>query len=830
MSEPMNRVLSALRDYGHKPRRSGGGWYCRCPAHDDRTPSLSIAAGDDGRALVNCHAGCTVDAVCSAIGLRPADLFEPAPTRRNGTAPRTRRVTASTKTRTVAPASDCVDGDGAKSAPRRTFSTAGEAVDALERQHGPRAAWWPYHNAAGEPAALIVRWNAPHGKDIRPVSRTPDGTRWRIGAMPTPRPLYRLPELLAAPAGARVWVCEGERAADAARAVGLVATTSAHGSKSAGQSDWSPLAGRDVVVLPDHDDPGERYADDVARLAMAAGAKSVRVARLAELWAEMPKGGDMADFVEHRGGDVDAIRAEVETLAGKAEPESVALGAPAIPKYVPFPVDVLPEPIRSFVMEAAKSIGCDPANVALPLLSALASAIGNTHRIELKNGWTEPAIVWTSIVAESGAKKSPPIERAVAQVRKRQHAAMKRHAEAMKKHAEALTLYERDLARWKKSKSDDPPPAKPDVPIAERCWTDDATTEAVAALLQQNPRGLLMVRDELAGWFNFDRYASGKGGDAAKWLEMFGGRAMVVDRKTGGTLYVPYAAVSIAGGIQPETLRRALGQEHLDNGLAARLLFAMPERRILNWTEAEVSASVEAALATVFDRLFGLTMENDPASVDALNPDLRPRLVRLTHEGKAEWVRFYNEHATEQVNLSGNEAAAWSKLEGYAARLALVVHLVRWAADDPTLAEPARVDEGSIAVGVVLARWFGDEARRVYAVLSESEDDRETRGLMELIRRKGGSVSGRELVQGSRRFRSVAGAEAELAKLAEAGAGSWVTPPQRGPGAPKARRFVLAPAYGVNVYRNPVEAAGNGNPVDVDRADTAPSDGRWEII
>ena len=98
---------------------------------------------------------------------------------------------------------------------------------------------------------------------------------------------------------------------------------------------------------------------------------------------------------------------------------------------------------------------------------------------------------------------------------------MKRHGDAMKQFADALAIHERDMAQWKRSKSSTPPPTKPELPIADRCWTDDATTEAMAMLLQQNPRGLLMVRDELAGWFNFDRYAGGKGGgDAAKWLEM----------------------------------------------------------------------------------------------------------------------------------------------------------------------------------------------------------------------------------------------------------------------------------------------------------------------
>jgi hypothetical protein len=349
VSDPVQRILTALREHGHEPRKAGAGWCCKCPAHDDRNPSLSIRAGDDGRALVCCHAGCSVDAVCGAIGLRPADLFTPDPSRRNGHAPKTRRRGDGDETTrkparggdSVTVASDATGG--------RTFPTARDAVAELERRHGPRSAAWTYHNADGEPVGLVVRWNTPTGKDVRPVSRKADGSGWCIGGMPEPRPLYALPELLATPAGSRVYVTEGEKAADAARAVGLVATTSPHGSKSAGKADWSPLAGREVVILPDHDDAGERYADDVARLATAAGAKWVRIVRLAALWAELPKGGDMADLVQHgreSGRGDDAIRADVEALADRTPatmPKPAPInGAPVIVRLS----EVKPEPVE----------------------------------------------------------------------------------------------------------------------------------------------------------------------------------------------------------------------------------------------------------------------------------------------------------------------------------------------------------------------------------------------------------------------------------------------------------------------------------------------------
>ena len=62
-------------------RKSGKGHLARCPAHADKSPSLSIGEGDDGRILVHCHAGCSADAVVAAMGLSMTDLFPEGPRR-----------------------------------------------------------------------------------------------------------------------------------------------------------------------------------------------------------------------------------------------------------------------------------------------------------------------------------------------------------------------------------------------------------------------------------------------------------------------------------------------------------------------------------------------------------------------------------------------------------------------------------------------------------------------------------------------------------------------------------------------------------------------------
>lgn len=812
MTAPVDRVLDALRGHGHAVRRSGKDWLCQCPAHDDRKPSLSLSAGDDGRALVHCHAGCTVEAVCAAIGLQPSDLFDPATRsgvgasadrwrrgdgdetpeakpgwRRNPTEPGGNRGFVA-----VATPSGSRDAQGfvAVATPRksraapRTYPSAREAVAALERQHGARSNLWTYRDGNGDPVGVVVRWDTEDGKDFRPVSRTPDGAAWFVGGMPSPRPLYLLPELLSSESR-RVYVAEGEKAADATRSLGVTATTSPHGSNSARGADWSPLRGREVVVIPDNDASGEGYASDVAALAAAAGADSIRIVRLCELWPQIPRSGDMADLLAHRGGDADAVRRDLEALAERTEPERAE--PEAVPSWQPFPIEELPDPVRSFVRASAAAMLCDPAYVALPILSACSVAIGNTLRLSIKRSWIEPAILWTAIVGDSGTAKSPAIEAALAEVRKRQREALKRHAEESKQHADALAIHDREMARWKKGGSDDAPPERPEAPIAERFWTDDATTEALVALLQQNPRGLLMVRDELAGWLlSFDRYAGGKGGDAAKWLEMFGGRPLVVDRKGAATIAVPCAWVAITGGIQPETLRRALGREHRDSGLAARLLLAWPPRRAKRWTDADVPATIADSVAALFGRLFALKPDADE------HGDARPWIATLDDDARTAFVRFFNEHNEEQVELRGDDAAAWSKLEGYAPRLALVFHLIRHAADDPNLADPLRVDLRSMEAAIRVTRWFAREALRVNAMLSESDAERTNRQLVEWIERKGGMVTVRDLTRGPREYRNKPeGAEAALQALVAAGVGCWDTATGGTKGGRPAERFRL---------------------------------------
>jgi putative DNA primase/helicase len=107
------------------------------------------------------------------------------------------------------------------------------------------------------------------------------------------RPLYGLYELLSRP-GAPIIVVEGERKVDAARRLlpGYIAISPMNGAKSPHKSDWTPIAGRNVTIWPDHDEPGRGFAEAVAELARAVGAASIAVVKIPEQW---PEHWDIAD-------------------------------------------------------------------------------------------------------------------------------------------------------------------------------------------------------------------------------------------------------------------------------------------------------------------------------------------------------------------------------------------------------------------------------------------------------------------------------------------------------------------------------------------------------
>lgn len=447
----------------------------------------------------------------------------------------------------------------------------------------------------------------------------------------------------------------------------------------------------------------------------------------------------------------------------------------------PFPLDALPGVLRDFVAETAAALGCDPAFVALPTLAATASTIGTTRVVALKSSWREPATVWAAVVARSGTLKSPAFDAAVAPLRRLESDAIAAHGAEHDAHGVALLHHERELAAWRRDKSGGDPPAKPEAPPRRRFIVADATVEALAPILEANPRGVLLARDELAGWLGgFDAYRNGRGADAAHWLEFHRGGTLAVDRKTGDkrTIHVRRAAVSVCGTIQPGTLARGLTAEHFDSGLAARLLLAQPPEIVRTWSDRTPARHVIAAYEGIVGELARLDFDADG----------EPGALPLAAGAQAPWVAWYNAHARRQAEAGDDaRAAALAKIEAYAARFGLISALVA----DPAARE---VSADALARGIALADWFAGESDRVYGLLAESDEARELRKLVEWVRRQGADgVTARDLMSANRAaYPTAEQADAALQGLADAGLGGWEHSPAGPTGGRPTRRFRVA--------------------------------------
>ncbi|GAB4069572.1 DUF927 domain-containing protein [Ancylobacter sonchi] len=144
---------------------------------------------------------------------------------------------------------------------------------------------WPYRNADCDLVGYVCRWDfldseGRPAKEFFPVTYCDIGNgrrAWRSKGMPAPRPLFNLPFMVDVTEGT-VLVVEGEKTRDAAAELfpDMLATTPAHGAKSPHLTDFSPLAGRDVIIATDNDKAGQEYGDKVCELLRAAGAASIR--------------------------------------------------------------------------------------------------------------------------------------------------------------------------------------------------------------------------------------------------------------------------------------------------------------------------------------------------------------------------------------------------------------------------------------------------------------------------------------------------------------------------------------------------------------------------
>jgi hypothetical protein len=282
--------------------------------------------------------------------------------------------------------------------------------------------------------------------------------------------------------------------------------------------------------------------------------------------------------------------------------------------------------------------------LATAALVAAAAAIGGSRTVRTDDR-EHPSALWGAIVAGSGAGKSPALD-----------AGLKPYREAAEiRDIERSSAWAR-VGEWEKNRSADKG-SRPSVPGALR--VTDATTEALATVLQGAPRGVLLDVDELSGWATgLDAYRpSGRGPDRARYCALWSRQALAIERKGAAPVIVSKPVVSLIGGIQPGVLTALNSQP---DGLAQRLLYTVhtdhqepyptrvkPEQLVLNMWRATVT------------RLLLIESISVPLQ-------MTDAALNAWHDGRDRRVDAQREHG---------HAALYAKFDSMSARLALVLTL-----------------------------------------------------------------------------------------------------------------------------------------------------------
>ena len=423
-------------------------------------------------------------------------------------------------------------------------------------------------------------------------------------------------------------------------------------------------------------------------------------------WPTVVMIDDMRDAngIEAPNGNAGGDAGDTVTPGGGAAPTPTA-------DVPPFPVDALPPVLRRLVLEAAHAKECPPDFVAVPLLPALGVAVGASRSVELARTYREHPIVWTAVVAPPASGKSPAEDVAMGPVEEQRKAFAQEHRRALEAWREEHADWEMDAADARKRKKRVPP--EPEKPVKERIRVGDTTLEALLLRLTENPRGLILGRDELAGFFGaMGQYKGGKGSDREAWLSLHSGRTPPLDRKSADEAHdVFHPHVSVVGSIQPG--RMDVLDTGAGDGMVERFLICWPEAKLPTDAEEDISVEAEEAYRRVWRFLYALQPEVDEYG------NLVPKSVPLSAGARDAWKRHRRtlKDAAYRPGTPEYIQGVLGKLRAYLARLALILALVRVAEGGGAAPETVEAEDVERAWGLV--SYFLAHARRVHSELRD---------------------------------------------------------------------------------------------------------------
>lgn len=643
---------------------------------------------------------------------------------------------------------------------------------------------WPYIDPNGAVIGIVARYQKPNEtkKDIVPFFKKA-GQNWKAGIDLNPRPLFGLDRLAKQPKDKAVFIVEGEKCAAALHCLDVCAVSSLGGSQAAKKADWNPLNGfKQVFILPDNDQPGEHYAAEViAKLAKLEHPPKVKKIALTGL---LP-GGDVIDWLKTFLSDWDgygpiptefhaALKEELKTELQTAMPTPEEMPEPppeqphqspppqgaypwqpaerieaTRPDVQPMTAELMPEPFRDWLTDAAHRMQTPADFSTVSAIVIVSSVIGAGCGIRPKqqDSWEVIPNLWGACIGRpSVVLKTPSMKEPLGLLERLQHVYgeiferektenefetlsnsavlkdLKSRLDAAAKGKGKGGLIDKDeMAALKHeymslAENTEPEPAR------RLFKTNETTIQSMTLLQNQNPRGLLVFRDELTGLMaRWDREDSAD--ERAYFLEAWNGTCSYTDAKIGrGLTDAKNLCISLLGGIQPDRLARYLGQIQKagNDGLIQRFQLAVWPDEPRNWQLIDQKPNTQARHNAFLILQKLAEMDFTEHGAEQGEHDDRP-FFRFDQHGQAVFNGWITDLQTNRLINEENPLITehFGKYRSLMPSLALIFHLIEVAAGNVS----GPVTEAAALMSLRWLEYLESHARRIYAMNENPEQE-----------------------------------------------------------------------------------------------------------
>jgi len=383
-----------------------------------------------------------------------------------------------------------------------------------------------------------------------------------------------------------------------------------------------------------------------------------------------------------------------------------------------FPLEVFPAKMQEILLHWSEHQGFKLEYAAMSMLTVMAAALGNTHRIRIRGEWTTNAALYVILVGRPGTGKTPPLESAMRPL---------------------LELDEQRLEKFKKDmedsqeqpkgkKGEEQPESKSPKPKLVKTVISDFTPEKMVLVHADNPRGIIIHVDEVMGLFNSaNRYSSSP--IIEQLLSVWSGSPLDYTRVSNPVpIHISKPCISIIGTTQTTRIQELLQKGFKENGLLDRILYVLPKsQQIPLWKvedcigdsqSQEDSTAISDKWQKIMQKVFDLDyhtylFEGEEKKI--------PHVLSMDEEAAKVFVAWWNNIAARNNSIE-NDADVESrdmKLNTHVARLALLLQVARYACGESHL---NFIDAESIKGAIMLNDYLEDSFARIKEVVDVDDN------------------------------------------------------------------------------------------------------------